>query len=143
MICSKCNIEKPEEEFNWSRKNIKRRRDCKECFKILTSNHYQNHKAKYVQTMKTHDQKYRDRNRKFLIEYLKTKSCVDCSNTDIRVLQFDHVRGKKLDGIAQLVAKKYSISKIEIEIAKCEVRCANCHIIKTAKEFGFWWSALN
>lgn len=64
-----------------------------------------------------------------LIDDLKRSGCVDCGNVDIRVLDFDHVRGTKLTGVSMLVG--YRIERILAEIAKCEVRCANCHRIKT------------
>lgn len=68
---------------------------------------------------------------KFLVEYLLFHPCVDCGHDDIRVLEFDHVRGKKLANISRMVFQK-SLEKVKQEIAKCEVRCANCHRIQTA-----------
>lgn len=73
----------------------------------------------------------RERNQKFVKEYLRTHPCVDCGNSDIRVLDFDHVRGIKLKGIAQMVSDRMSLKLIEAEILKCDIRCANCHRIVT------------
>ena len=78
----------------------------------------------------------RARNRKFITEYLLKHPCVDCPESDPVVLEFDHIRGIKVDTISNL-AFKYasSLKKIRIEILKCEVRCANCHRRRHAKEF--------
>lgn len=71
-------------------------------------------------------------------EYLSTHPCIDCGCSDIRVLQFDHLRDKK-EHISVMVCRAQSWTVIEEEIAKCEVRCANCHIIKTAIQLN-WYS---
>lgn len=47
------------------------------------------------------------------------------------MLQFDHVRGTKLDTISRMIRIGAGLDKIGAEIAKCEVRCANCHVIAT------------
>lgn len=77
-------------------------------------------------------------NEEWLRNYLLTHPCVDCGTTDIRVLQFDHRDGEqKFKNVGQL---KTSRGKLEAEVAKCDVRCANCHMIRTAEQFG--WSRL-
>lgn len=83
----------------------------------------------------------RDRNQKFVWSYLEQHPCVDCAEDDIVVLQFDHVRGTKENSIANMMRAGYSVKKIEKEIAKCDVRCANCHAKRTAKQFG-WLKSL-
>lgn len=75
----------------------------------------------------------RKRNYTFIENYLKTHSCVDCSESDYVVLEFDHVRGKKKDNISRMVYGS-SIKSLEEEISKCDVRCANCHRRKTKLE---------
>ena len=70
--------------------------------------------------------------------YLSTHPCVDCANSDIRVLEFDHIHGQKFDEISHLLSQGYNWLAIESEIAKCEVRCANCHRIKTSERGGWW-----
>lgn len=61
-------------------------------------------------------------------DYLKTRSCADCGESNPIVLDFDHRDPKeKLDSIANLVSSCVAISRIETEMAKCDVRCANCH----------------
>jgi len=72
-------------------------------------------------------------NRVRLVAYLNTHPCVDCGETDPIVLDFDHVRGTKVMEVSRMVANGYPWSKIEIEIAKCEVRCANDHRRVTSK----------
>ena len=71
------------------------------------------------------------RNKQFVENYLKLHSCVDCGNSDIRVLDFDHIKGEKFYDVSHLVTKAYKLDKIINEINKCEVRCANCHRIVT------------
>lgn len=70
-------------------------------------------------------------------EHLREHPCVDCGNDDPVVLEFDHVKGKKDAAVSYLVSHTTSWEKIEAEIKKCEVRCANCHRKKTAKQLGW------
>lgn len=37
-----------------------------------------------------------------------------------------------------MVKNGFSIENIFLEIEKCEVRCANCHLIKTARDFRWY-----
>lgn len=70
--------------------------------------------------------------RQFIRGHLQKNPCVDCGNSDIRVLELDHVRGKKDFNVSDM-AKQSSLTVIQKEIAKCEVRCANCHRIRHAR----------
>lgn len=79
-------------------------------------------------------------NLQYCQEHLDSHSCVDCGEKDIVVLQFDHVRGKKRGNVSSLARAGHPLSVIQKEIAKCEIRCANCHVRKTAKEQG-WYKA--
>ena len=74
----------------------------------------------------------------FVLKHLQTHPCVDCGETDLVCLDFDHVRGRKIDGISVMVAAGCSEETILKEIEKCEVRCSNCHRKKTAKERNFY-----
>lgn len=64
---------------------------------------------------------------------------MDCGNTDIRVLEFDHVTDKKVAGVGRLARDAASLATLETEIAKCEVRCRNCHQIVTYERMGGSW----
>lgn len=69
--------------------------------------------------------------------YLLEHPCVDCGEPDPIVLDFDHVRGvKKADVKRMTTGSHVSLSQIMAEIAKCEVRCANCYRRVTAKREG-------
>jgi hypothetical protein len=66
--------------------------------------------------------------RRWLDAYKLRVGCVDCGyHAHHAALHFDHVRGEK----ALNVCNAKSIAQAEREIAKCEVRCANCHAVKT------------
>lgn len=107
---------------------------CKPCKRAYDNAHYQAHpdRKKYIaQNRKAARQKAVA----FIRQYLLSHPCVDCGETDITVLEFDHVRGKKRAAIATL--KQSSQAAVEKEIKKCVVRCANCHRKKTAKQFSW------
>jgi len=60
----------------------------------------------------------------------KDKPCMDCGGSfPMECMDFDHVRGKKLFNLASTVTTIKA--RLEAEIAKCEVVCANCHRIRT------------
>jgi hypothetical protein len=53
-------------------------------------------------------------------------------------LDFDHVRGEKEQAVGLLAALPVGHARLVAEIAKCEVRCANCHRRRTARVQGWW-----
>jgi hypothetical protein len=65
----------------------------------------------------------------WLQDYKKTLQCVCCGNSDFRVLDFHHCKGKKEFNVSEMTntSKKMLLAEIE----KCEVLCANCHRIET------------
>lgn len=63
------------------------------------------------------------------------RGCVDCGyRKHPHALHFDHVQGRKSFAIAEMCRSSWE--RVLREIAKCEVRCANCHAVKTAKLWG-------
>jgi isopentenyl phosphate kinase len=63
--------------------------------------------------------------------YKLALGCVDCGyKGHPSALEFDHVTGKK----SKSVMAFQSIKRAMEEVAKCVVRCANCHRIKTYNE---------
>jgi hypothetical protein len=59
----------------------------------------------------------------------------DCE-TDPIVLEFHHL-GDKDSTIAELTHRGASIARLEAELVKTQVLCANCHRKLTAKERGW------
>lgn len=75
--------------------------------------------------------------RRIVYNYLLSHPCVDCGNKDPIVLTFDHLRDKEFE-ICNGVRKGFSIKRILNEMQKCEVRCANCHTLKSAKDYNWY-----
>ena len=106
--------------------------------RVSARRHYQKHKDRIKQRAILHRAKSKKRNARFVRDYLLRHPCIDCGETDPIVLHFDHVRGKKEGNISKGVHTAWSLEKLALEIEKCEVRCANCHLRKTAKEFDWY-----
>ncbi|KUI11534.1 hypothetical protein AU193_19190 [Mycobacterium sp. GA-1285] len=68
----------------------------------------------------------------YVLQYLLTHPCVDCGEEDTVVPEFDHVTGNKLRDVGSMARAGWNLAAIQAEIAKCEVRCANCHRRVTA-----------
>ena len=72
------------------------------------------------------------RRRERLIEIKEGRPCVDCGVVYPHyVMDFDHVRGKKVKNLSKLVNSTYTWRLVEIEIEKCDLVCSNCHRIRT------------
>ena len=74
----------------------------------------------------------RRENHERLLDYFDTHPCVDCDEVDPVVLQFDHVRGDKRFNISDRL-HTLRWDRLLVEIAKCEVVCANCHMRRSAR----------
>ena len=72
--------------------------------------------------------------KKDMIDNIKlTSGCVDCGYSDnTAALDFDHVRGEKRHNVANMLTLSDEILLAEIE--KCEVRCANCHRVRSSEQ---------
>ena len=139
-ICPGCGEERDiEQDFRWKYKDRGiRQRWCKYCQAVANKEHYRNNKQSYLERALIRNTRVNAENKQLLYTYLSEHPCVDCGETDVRVLEFDHIRGTKSTNIARLLNNAVSWFTIEKEISKCEVRCANCHRIKT-NERGGWW----
>ena len=68
--------------------------------------------------------------RLWLEEKKKSMVCETCGNSHIACLQFHHTDPKKKEVEVVYAAKRgWSKERIEVEIKKCKVLCANCHAI--------------
>lgn len=87
-------------------------------------------------TKKTHAatvRRIRARNLKYKHDYKKGKACRDCGGKyPSYVLDFDHRDPKKKRAnVALMSGRTGSIARIQEEIDKCDIVCANCHRERT------------
>lgn len=150
-LCPKCNSVKMLSEFNsigtwckecctryqWERQGkhgdrkyesrsfVKDETDRKERSKVKSHRYH-------VKNRRIIKQKNKDAKRK-TAEYInsikQSATCARCGNSDFRCLVFHHLRDKEFD-ISVAVQRRISLDVIKKEIEKCEVLCANCHMIE-------------
>lgn len=134
-VCRTCGIDKPLTDYhkNTGRKDGIQSR-CKACQKHYHRQHYLRNKETVRKQLQINKQRYREETIDFLLSYFSTHPCIDCGETNPLVLEFDHVRGTKAHNMAELFSGKRKTALIEAELSKCDVRCANCHRIRTAKQ---------
>jgi hypothetical protein len=139
-ICSNCGKERDaEQDFSWRDRDRRIRQPrCKYCQSAMSKLHYQNNKQTYNERTRLSKAQALAESRSRISSYLSTHPCVDCGLTDIRLLEFDHTNGQKSRDISDFLTWGFNWPTIEAEIAKCEVRCSNCHRIKTI-EWGRGW----
>lgn len=138
-ICNHCHEEKDVSEFSWRYKDKGiRQPTCKVCQRKQHKAWYARHGKKHRKRVVENQQAIKNANKQWVWDYLSNHPCVDCGENDPMILEFDHVRGKKRNSISRLVGEGYGLETIQAEIAKCVVRCANCHRRKTYKEKGWF-----
>lgn len=131
--CSKCQVEKSLDQFNKKRNG--KQPWCRECNRERSRQYYAENPRKHRRAVRNRNAQVRTENCRKLIDYLRTNPCKDCGEDDIVVLEFDHLRDKAA-AVSSLLA--YSWRRVEEEIAKCEVVCANCHRRRTAKRGNYY-----
>lgn len=134
-VCGNCK--KPKEFDQFYLRRGQPQFQCKVCANAYWRKYYAINKARHQKRNRKNHQIRKAEIDAVLLSYLRSHPCVDCSEDDIVVLHFDHVKGKSAN-ISAMRCSMYSVEAIMAEVARCEVRCANCHMRKTARDFG--WS---
>src|SRR4051812_48540847 len=133
--CYRCGATKPANDFAWRRK-AKGQRDtfCRPCRSAYGREHYEANKQRYIAQAAVVKRRLALERTRFLLDFFETHPCVDCGETNPVVLEFDHLRDKSFSIGGKLTTHKWQAILDEIE--KCDVVCANCHRIRTAKRRG-------
>lgn len=134
--CSTCGEPKSLEDFNRRASAPDGRQPrCRSCCREW----YVKHRVAHIAAAQTRVRRVRLENQVHLADYFAENPCVDCGEADIRVLEFDHRPGVlKIAEVTRMAVCGLNWNTIMTEIAKCDVRCANCHRRRTA-ERGRWW----
>lgn len=109
---------------------------CKNCQSNYQHSWYLVNKKEHIKRAGIRRNKIVNENRQYIFDYLSKNSCKDCGETNPIVLEFDHVKGKKIKPVSEMIS--FSRNSLNKEISKCEIRCANCHRKKTARDFGWY-----
>ncbi len=132
--CSRCGETTPLDEFPIKSRVTGLRRGCRLCCRAYGREHYWRDRDPYLNKARARRREERPRIRAAVGEYLRTHPCIDCGETDILLLDFDHRdRAAKLAPVSRL-AHWASLGVVLSEIAKCDVRCGNCHRSRTATQ---------
>ena len=136
--CRVCGKTKPLTEFPYrSLQRQTRQRICLLCQREYTNEWYSRNRQSQIAKAKIRNRHATADLKKRVRAYLFDHPCVDCGETDPDVLDFDHLRDKRAN-MSTLVQYGVSWKTVQDEIAKCEVRCANCHRRRTARNGGFY-----
>ncbi len=134
--CVTCHQDKPFEDFARRTSSADgRQARCRGCYREWYAAHQESARAAIDQ----HRRDTRADIQQRLIAYLLANPCVDCGESDVRVLELDHrdATTKKV-GIAAMMTGAWGWRAVQAEIAKCDVRCANCHRRITAARASQW-----
>jgi hypothetical protein len=134
--CSRCGSTKSIREFTGSsEKGKKIDTYCRPCRAAYNREHYQANRQRYIDQARRRKEEVRANNYALLIQFLRSHPCVDCGEDDVLVLEFDHVAEKSFQITAAITYRSWA--DILVEIAKCDVVCANCHRRRTAERGGW------
>lgn len=136
--CRVCGETKPLAEFPY-RSVIAQTRQwiCLLCQRRYTKDWYARNRKRHIANARRRSAHATAELKKQVRRYLLGRPCVDCGESDPDVLDFDHLRDKR-SNVSTLVQGGISWKTLHDEIAKCEVRCANCHRRRTARNAGYY-----
>lgn len=139
--CVVCRELVPLSDFNVRRRS----RDgiqnvCRACNRARARRYYAENREAHLRAVRARMVASRAAAWLALGDYLIEHPCVDCGEGDIRVLDFDHRPGAgKSADVMRLVQDGHSLARVMSEVAKCDVRCRNCHARITYERIGGTW----
>lgn len=110
MICAQCKIDKPTSDFYYRKTEQRYHPYCKRCHNVYTHERFKRRKLKAIA--------------------YKGGACVDCGETfHYSVFEFHHLDPTQKDLSGQQI-KRWSWKRVETELDKCLLLCANCHRLR-------------
>lgn len=91
--------------------------------KAFQRQHYKEYKALYLKRSRDRKKRYR----KDWIKFKSTLACLKCGEEDYRCLDFHHRDPATKEFKVADKAGRIPLKTVLIEVAKCDVLCANCH----------------
>ena len=93
--------------------------------RLVTKRWYEANKDQHNATVRRH----RKAIQQWVRDYKAGLKCTRCPENHPGCLQFHHTDpSAKEIGIREAVKNNWSLKRLQTEIAKCEVLCANCHM---------------
>lgn len=131
--CTMCGGVFPLEEFHRNRaKPDGLQNRCKTCNIERNKRWYRENPGARATRMDDYARRRRETLHRRILEYLREHPCVDCGEADPVVLEFDHLRDK-VRNVSGMANARMPWGRIQAEIEKCDVVCANCHRRRTAR----------
>lgn len=136
ILCVDCQTKKIATKFNWKikLKGIRNFR-CKQCDKVYRTNNYHKYRDRIIARTTRRNLDHRIDSTRKILDFLLHHPCKKCGESNPLKLTFHHIDAKtKSFNIGECKRRYMKWSKIQEEIDKCEVLCANCHHELTAME---------
>ena len=87
---------------------------CKDCTRLSVKNHYYKNRKYYLEKTQKRNTKLRLDVLNYQKQYLLQNPCIDCGESDLSVLEFDHNdKVSKFKAVSSLIRARYSLEKLK------------------------------
>ena len=100
----------------------------------------QKHHQRTKKKKRKQQNQLKDKRQIFNLEEMQRRGgkCAKCGFSDIRALDWHHLDpNEKVNSISEMIRDRVSMDKLQAELDKCELICANCHRIEEQR-LGNW-----
>ena len=100
----------------------------------------QKHHQRTKKKKRKQQNQLKDKRQHFVLEEMQRRGgkCAKCGFSDIRALDWHHLDpDEKVNSISEMIRDRVSMDKLQAELDKCELICANCHRIEEQR-LGNW-----
>ena len=100
----------------------------------------QKHHQRTKKKKRKQQNQLKDKRQHLVLEEMQRRGgkCAKCGFSDIRALDWHHLDpNDKVNSISEMVRDRVSMDKLQAELDKCELICANCHRIEEQR-LGNW-----
>ena|SRR5687768_11873433 len=105
------------------------------CRSDYKKEHYAINRQRYIDNAAINRRRMLRHRAQLIVQFLREHPCMDCGESDVVVLEFDHLENKAFSVSHGIREKNWETVLREIE--KCDVVCANCHRRRTARKGNF------